>query len=342
MGTITICGSTRRILKILINSNDGGANVSFNGGKTWSTQTNQPTAEFYRVIVDNQFPYRVYGAQQDNSTVSIASRTATGGITIQNWYPVGGGESGHIAVDPGDTNIVYAGSYGGTITRYDHRTGYRRNILDYPQLQLGQAPRDMKYRFQWNAPIRISPHDAKVLYHASNVVHKSTNEGQSWEVISPDLTRNDEEKQDYSGGPLTWDNTGVEVYGTVFSLEESSDQAGLLWVGTDDGLVHLSRDDGTNWTDITPEAMPEWSQVNMLELSAFSPGRAFVAATRYKMDDFRPYIFRTNDFGATWELLTNGRNGIPSNHFVRVVREDPGRQGLLYARYRVRHVRFLQ
>ena len=317
--------------KILINSNDGGANVSFNGGKTWSTQTNQPTAEFYRVIVDDQFPYRVYGAQQDNSTVSIASRTASGGITIQNWYPVGGGESGHIAVDPGDTNIVYAGSYGGTITRYDHRTGYRRNILDYPQLQLGQAPRDMKYRFQWNAPIRISSHDPKVLFHASNVVHKSTNEGQSWEVISPDLTRNDKEKQDYSGGPLTWDNTGVEVYGTVFALEESSHQAGLLWVGTDDGLVQLSRDGGTNWTDITPEAMPEWSQVNMLELSAFSPGRAFVAVTRYKMDDFRPYIFRTNDFGATWELLTNGRNGIPSNHFVRVVREDPGRPGLLYA-----------
>ena len=317
--------------KILINSNDGGANVSFNGGKTWSTQTNQPTAEFYRVIVDDQFPYRVYGAQQDNSTVSIPSRTASGGITIQHWYPVGGGESGHIAVDPRDTNIVYAGSYGGTITRYDHRTGYRRNILDYPQLQLGHAPRDMKYRFQWNAPIRISPHDPEVLYHASNVVHKSTNEGQSWEVISPDLTRNDKEKQDYSGGPLTWDNTGVEVYGTVFALEESSDQAGLLWVGTDDGLVQLSRDGGSNWADFTPEAMPEWGQVNMLELSVFSPGRAFVAVTRYKTDDFRPYIFRTNDFGATWELLTNGRNGIPSNHFVRVVREDPSRQGLLYA-----------
>ncbi|MEE9179710.1 MAG: glycosyl hydrolase, partial [Vicinamibacteria bacterium] len=317
--------------KILINSNDGGANVSLNGGKTWSTQSNQPTAEFYRVSTDNQFPYRVYGAQQDNSTVSIASRTASGGITVQNWYPVGGGESGHIAVDPRDANIVYAGSYGGTITRYDHRTGYRRNILDYPQLQLGQAPRDMKYRFQWNAPIRISPHDPNVLYHASNVVHKSTNEGQSWEVISPDLTRNDKERQDYSGGPLTWDNTGVEVYGTVFALEESSDQAGLLWVGTDDGLVHLSRDGGTNWTDITPEAMPEWGQVNMLELSAFSPGRAFLAVTRYKMDDFRPYILRTNDFGARWELLTNGQNGIPSNHFVRVVREDPGRQGLLYA-----------
>ena len=317
--------------KILINSNDGGANVSFNGGKTWSTQSNQPTAEFYRVSVDDQFPYRIYGAQQDNTTVSIPSRTASGGITIQHWYPVGGGESGHIAVDPRDTNIVYAGSYGGTITRYDHRTGYRRNILDYPQLQLGQAPRDMKYRFQWNAPIRISPHDAKVLYHASNVVHKSTNEGQSWEVVSPDLTRNDEEKQDYSGGPLTWDNTGVEVYGTVFAMEESSDREGLLWVGTDDGLVHLSQDGGTNWTDVTPGSMPEWGQVNMLELSAFSPGRAFLAVTRYKMDDFRPYIFRTEDFGGSWKLLTDGQNGIPSNHFVRVVREDPGRQGLLYA-----------
>jgi photosystem II stability/assembly factor-like uncharacterized protein len=317
--------------KILINSNDGGANVSLNGGKTWSIQSNQPTAEFYRVSTDNRFPYRVYGAQQDNSTVSIASRTTTGGITIQNWYPVGGGESGHIAVDPRDANIIYAGSYGGTITRYDHRTGYRRNILDYPQLQLGQAPRDVTYRFQWNAPIRLSPHDPDVLYHASNVVHKSTNEGQSWEVISPDLTRNDEEKQDYSGGPLTRDNTGVEVYGTVFALEESPHQAGLLWVGSDDGLVHLSRDGGANWDDITPETMPEWGQVNMVELSTHAAGRAFLAVTRYKMDDFRPYIFRTDDFGATWELITNGRNGIPSNHFVRVVREDPDRKGLLYA-----------
>ncbi len=200
---------------VMINGNDGGACVTSNGGKSWSTQTNQPTAELYRVSVDDGFPYRVYGGQQDNSTVSIPSRTSGSGITRHDWYAVGGGESGHVVVDPSDRDIVYAGSYGGTITRYDHRTRRSRNILTYPQMQLGQAAVELKYRFQWNAPIRLSPHDPDVLYHASNHVHRSTDEGQTWEVISPDLTRNDPGKQVHSGGPITRDNTGVEVYGTV-------------------------------------------------------------------------------------------------------------------------------
>ena len=316
---------------VLINGNDGGANISTNGGATWSTQANQPTPEFYRVTVDDQFPYRVYGSQQDNSTVSIPSRTASGGITRQHWYPVGGCESGHIAVDPRNHDIVYAGCYGGGITRYDHATGQEREIVVYPQLAVGQAARDLRYRFQWNAPIRLSPQDPDVLYHTSQFVHRSTDGGQSWKTISPDLTRNDKDKQDYSGGPLTWDNTGVEVYDTVFAFEPSSHVDGLLWAGTDDGLVQLSRDNGESWNEITPKQMPEWGQVNTLELSAHDPGRAFLAVTRYKLDDFKPYIFRTDDYGASWKLLTSGKNGIPDDHFVRVVREDPDRKGLLYA-----------
>jgi photosystem II stability/assembly factor-like uncharacterized protein len=317
--------------EIMINGNDGGASVTVNGGATWSTQANQPTAEFYRVTVDDAFPYRVYAAQQDNSTVSIASRTSSSGITEHDWYPVGGGESGYVAVDPANRGIVYAGSYGGEITRYDHRTGQTRNILAYPQLQLGQAPRDLAYRFQWNAPIRLSPHDSKVLYHTSNFVHRSTDEGQTWELISPDLTRGDPDKLGASGGPITLDNTGVEVYATIFAFEESPREAGVLWAGSDDGLVHLSRDGGKSWTDVTPSRMPEWGQVNMIEVSPAAAGRAFLAVTRYKLDDFKPYIFRTDDYGKSWTLLTDGRNGIPAQHFVRVVREDPNRKGLLYA-----------
>ncbi len=315
----------------LINGNDGGANVSYNGGESWSSQANQPTAEMYRVSVDNQFPYRVYGCQQDNSCVSLPSRTSSSGIERHDWYEIGGCESGHVAIDPRDPEISYAGCYGGTITRFDYRTGQNRDIMAYPQLAVGQAARDLKYRFQWNAPIRISPHDPNVLYHTSQYVHRSTDEGQSWEIISPDLTRDDESRQDYAGEPITRDNTGVEVYGTIFAFEESPHRAGLLWAGSDDGLVHLSRDGGATWEEITPERMPEWGTVNMVELSAHDPGRAFLAVTRYRMDDFRPYIFRTDDYGQSWKLLTDGTNGIHDKHFVRVVREDPERKGLLYA-----------
>jgi photosystem II stability/assembly factor-like uncharacterized protein len=317
--------------KIMINGNDGGANVSYTAGRSWSTQENQPTAEFYRVTVDDGFPYRVYGAQQDNSTVGIESRTTSMGITRQHWHPVGGCESGHIAVDPRNRDIVYAGCYGGAITRYDHRTGQSRQILAWPQAALGQAAEDLEYRFQWNAPIRLSPHDPGVLYHTSQFVHRSTDEGYSWEIISPNLTRDDGAKQGHSGGPITLDNTGVEVYGTVFAFEPSPGRQELLWAGSDDGLVHISYDDGETWKDITPRDMPEWGQVNCIELSAHDPGRAFLAVTRYREDDFMPYIFRTDDYGESWRRLADGVNGIPDNHFVRVVREDPKRKGLLYA-----------
>ena len=316
--------------KVMISGNDGGGAVTFNGGKSWSTQMNQPTAEFYRVAVDNQFPYRVYGPQQDNSSISVSNRVARRRV-VPDMYPVGGGEQGHVWVHPTNANIVYAGEYEGQITRYDHQTGDLRDIETYPQLAEGLPAEALKYRFQMNAPIRVSPHDPYTLYHTSQYVHRSTNEGQSWEIISPDLTTNDKSKQGPSGGPITRDHTGPETYCTIFAFEESPHQAGLFWAGTDDGLAHLSRDGGATWTNITPEGMPEWGTVNMIELSPHDPGRVFLAVHRYRLDDFTPYIYRTDDYGKSWTLLTNGANGIPAKHFVRVVREDPFRKGLLYA-----------
>ena len=315
----------------MVEGNDGGANVTYNGGRSWSSQLTQPTGEFYRVTTDASFPYRIYGCQQDNTCVSIASRTAGSGIGQQDWHVIGGGESGHVAVDPRGPDVTYAGSYGGYITRHNHATGQDRNIMSSPQVAVGAAPKDLERRFQWNAPIRLSPHDPDVLYHTSNVVHRSNDQGQTWEEISPDLTRDDETKQDYAGEPITRDNTGVEVYGTIFAFEESPLARGLLWAGSDDGRLHLSRDGGKAWKEITPGRMPEWGQVNMIELSRRDPGRAFLAVTRYKLDDFHPYIFGTGDYGESWRLLTDGSNGIPPRHFVRVVREDPDRRGLLYA-----------
>ncbi|MGH9332537.1 MAG: VPS10 domain-containing protein, partial [Vicinamibacteria bacterium] len=316
----------------MINANDGGANVSFDGGETWSTQRNQATAEIYRLVVDDQWPYRLYGSQQDNSTISVPVRSGSGfRQVVPDWYGVGGCESGHIAVDPRDPDIVYAGCYGGSIERMNRKTGEVREILSYPQLQLGSAARDLKYRFQWNAPIRLSPHDPDILYHASQVVHMSKDHGQSWTVVSPDLTTNNIEHQDYAGGPITRDNTGVEVYNTLFAFEESPHTAGLLWAGSDDGRVHLSRDRGATWKEITPEKMPPGGTVNVIELSAHAAGRAFIAVYRYRQNDFRPYIFRTNDYGESWDLLTDGKNGIPETNFTRAIREDPDRRGLLYA-----------
>ncbi|HSR68839.1 MAG TPA: glycosyl hydrolase [Acidobacteriota bacterium] len=316
--------------RIMIESNDGGANVSLNGGETWTTQYNQPTAEMYRVTVDNQFPYRVYGCQQDNSSISVPSWSPGGIDPKQHWKEVGGGESGHIAVDPRDPDIVYAGNYIGQIDRYDMRREHRRDIVAYPQMHDGRAGRDIRYRFQWNAPIRLSPHNPDVLYHCSQYVHRSTDGGQSWEVISPDLTTDNDAYQDIPGGPVQHDHTGVELYTTIFAFEESTHEAGVLWAGSDDGLVHISRDNGANWSEITPPDMPEGGTVNMIDLSAHGPGRAFLAVYRYREADFAPYIFRTDDYGASWELISQGR-GIPDDHFVRVVREDPKRKGLLYA-----------
>ena len=316
--------------RTMIIGDDGGAQITLNGGQSWSTMYNQPTAEMYRLFVDDQFPYRVYGSQQDNSTISLPSRGLGGLTPYENWRSVGGGESGHIAIDPRNPDVTYAGSYGGSITRSDYGNRTDRNILVYPQLGIGEAAKNLRYRFQWNAPIRISPWSPDVLYHTSQYVHRSTNGGQSWEVISPDLTRDDTSKQDYAGQPITGDNTGVEVYGTIFAFEVSPYERGVLWAGSDDGRVHLSRDDGATWTDVTPSAMPEWGTVNMIELSPHLPSRAFLVVHRYREDDFAPYIFRTDDYGASWELLTRA-NGLPARHFVRVVREDPQRRGLLYA-----------
>lgn len=312
----------------LIQANDGGANVSFNGGRTWTAQT-QATAQFYRVHVDNDFPYNVYGAQQDNTTVRIASRNTHGpGITEREWWPVGGGESGWIAADPRDTNIVYAGSYMGLLTRYDHRTREERIINVWPDYGLGAGADEQRYRFQWNFPILISPHDPTVIYTAGNILFRSTNEGQSWQAISPDLTRNDKSKQKTQGGIITKDNTGVEYYGTIFALAESPVKAGVLWAGSDDGLIHLSTDGGKNWKNVTPKEFPEWIRVNSIDASPFDAGTLYVAATMYQFDDFRPYLFKTSDYGQTWQRIDNG---IPAHDFTRVVREDPNRKGLLYA-----------
>ena len=313
----------------MIQSNDGGANVSYNGGRSW-TEQDQPTAQFYRVAIDNDFPYNIYGAQQDNSTMRIPSRNTGNSIGTSDWYEVGGGESGWIAPSPKDSNIVYAGSYGGYTTRYDHHTGQERNISPYPNNPMGAGADVLKYRFQWNFPIVFSPHDANTLYAAANVLFKSTDEGSSWQIISPDLTRNDKTKQGPSGGPITKDNTSVEYYATIFALMESPVQAGTIWAGSDDGLIQITRDGGKNWSNVTPDKniMPEWIQINSIDASPHDAGTLYVAGTMYKWDDNRPYLYRTSDYGKTWKKITNG---IPDNAFTRVIREDPNKRGLLYA-----------
>ena len=314
--------------KRMINGNDGGATVSTNGGESWTSIYNQPTAQFYHVTSDNRVPYYMYGAQQDNSTVAIASASPSGSIDRSDWYDVGGGESGYIAPDPTDPMIVYAGSYGGEITKYDHRTGQEQAVNPWPINPIGWAAADVKHRFQWTEPIVFSPHDPKTLYFAGEVLFKTTDAGMIWTIISPDLTRNDKAKQAASGGPITKDNTGVEVYDTIFSVVESPAAKGQIWAGTDDGLVHLTRDDGQHWENVTPKAMPEWGTVSMIEASPTDAGTAYMAVERHKMDDFTPYIFKTTDFGKTWTKLVTG---IPANVYVHAVRVDPKRAGLLFA-----------
>ena len=309
----------------MVNGNDGGGNVSFNGGGSWTKQDGQPTAQFYHVITDNQFPYRVYGAQQDNSTVSISSRE---NASSMDFYSVGGGESGYIAIRPDNPNIVYAGSYGGHLTRYDHATGFSRNIHIWPDNPMGWGTAELKYRFQWTFPIVISPHNPDVLYVAANVLFKSTDEGQSWEAISGDLTTNEKSMQGPSGGPLTHDNTGVEYYCTIFSVAESPLREGQIWAGSDDGLVHLTRNGGESWRNVTPDEMPKWGMVSQIDASTHDAATAYLAVNRYKLDDFKPYIFKTSDSGRSWKLIVDG---IADGAFVRSVREDPKKQGMLYA-----------
>jgi photosystem II stability/assembly factor-like uncharacterized protein len=312
----------------LINGNDGGASISLDGGKAWTAPYNQPTAQFYHVAVDNRFPYRVYGAQQDNSTIAIASRDDDGVIGRQDWFEVGGGESGFIAPDPKDADIIYANSDSGQMTRYDRHTNNFRDVSVYPLDVSGNGAADLKFRFQWTEPLFVSAYDSNVLYTAAQMVLRSTDQGHTWRAISPDLTRNDKTKQQPSGGPITLDITSVEYYDTVFALAESPRQRGLLWAGTDDGLIHLTRDDGQHWTNVTPKDMPAWSTVSLIDPSPHDAATAYAAIDRHKLDDFKPLIYRTHDSGKTWTRIVSG---IPDGAYVHAVREDPKRQGLLYA-----------
>lgn len=312
----------------MINANDGGANVSNNGGKSWSTQQNQPTSQFYRVITDNQFPYYVYGGQQDNSAIAIVSRTNDRGVDWKDWYSVAGCESAYLAFDPDDPEVIFGGCYQGIIEKWVKATQEGKPIKQYPELSLGNAPEDFKYRYNWNAPIIADPHDPSVIYHAGNVVFRSDNAGQSWKVISPDLTRNDPEKQGPGGIPFTNEAAGGENYNTLMSLVASPHEKDLLWAGSDDGLVHLTRNAGASWENVTPKGMQE-GIVNSIEVSPHDPGTAYITLMRYKFMDLKSYIYRTTDYGANWELIVNGLTD--PHGFVRVVREDPKRKGLLYA-----------
>ncbi|WP_299900618.1 glycosyl hydrolase [uncultured Aquimarina sp.] len=314
--------------KRMVIGDDGGAQITYDGGETWSTYHNQPTSQFYRVTTDNSFPYRIYAAQQDNSTIRINHRSTGWSISEDDWESTAGGESAHIAVDPKNNDIVYGGSYDGFLTRVNHKTETVRSISVWPDNPMGHGAEDMKYRFQWNFPIMFSKHNPNRLYTFSNQVHVTENEGQSWEVISPDLTRNDPSKLKSSGGPITQDNTSVEYYCTIFAAAESPLKEGLLWTGSDDGLVHVSKDGGKNWSNVTPKGMPEWMMINSIEPSAFDEGTCYIAGTRYKSGDFAPYLYKTTNYGQSWTKITTG---IPSEHFTRVLRADPKRKGLLYA-----------
>ncbi|MDQ3399412.1 MAG: glycosyl hydrolase [Chloroflexota bacterium] len=312
----------------MIEANDGGATVSLDGGRTWSSIYNQPTSEFYHVTTDDRVTYRVYGAQQDNTTMVVPSRARLSAITHAEVDEIGGGESGYIAIRPDDPDIVYSGSFQGFLTRYDHRLGVQRNVMVWPEMSSGEGAESVKYRFQWTFPIHLSPHDPDELITCGNHVFRSRDEGVTWDVISPDLTRNDPSRLRASGGEITKDNTGAEYYCTIFAFAESPKQRGIFWAGSDDGLVHVSRDDGTTWRNVTPKGLGAWSLVSMIEASPHDAGTAYVAVNRYKLDDFRPYLFRTRDFGRTWTKITAG---IPEDSFTRVVRADPERRGLLFA-----------
>ena len=317
---------------VMIVGDDGGGQVSVNGGSSWSTYHNQPTAELYDVIVDNGFPYRLYGAQQDNTTISVPVWVGANQMHPKEaWLNVGGCETGPVALHPDRPEIVYAGCYGGVIDRYDLTRDQVRNINLYPQLQLGSATRDLRYRFQWVSPMVVSPHDPDVLYHGSQYVHRTRDGGMTWETLSPDLTTDNPDHQHQSGGPINADVTGVEIYNVVFSLAVSPHTPDVIWAGTDDGRVWISRDEGVSWNEITPPDMPELGTVDEIDPSVHVPGRAVMAVQRYRMDDFAPYVYVTDDYGESWRRVTDGTNGIPADYPVRTVREDPVRQGLLFA-----------
>jgi photosystem II stability/assembly factor-like uncharacterized protein len=316
----------------MIEANDGGANISVNGGETWTAEL-MPTAQVYHVITTRHVPYHVCGAQQDNSTACVSSQPpqggpgGSGGGADQVFYSVGGGESGYIASDPRTPDVFYAGSYGGLITRLDRRTGQEREINPYPDNPMGYASADIAERFQWTFPIVIAPTDPTVIYVGSQHVWKSTNEGQSWTKISPDLTRHDPKTMGASGGPITKDNTGVETYATVFTIAPSPKDGSVIWSGSDDGFVEVTRNGGGSWKNVTPKGMGDFARISLIEASPFRPGTAYVAANRYQQDDFKPYVFRTDDYGETWTPITAG---VEPNDFARAIREDRKREKLLY------------
>ena len=311
----------------MINANDGGASVSLDTGATWSTQDNQPTAQFYHVAVDNRFPYWVYGAQQDNTNLAVASFDDEGVIGPHSWYNAGGGECGFVVPDPRDALIIYSNSEN-QVGRYDKHKEQVQDISAWPVDNSGHPASELDHRFNWTSPLMLSPHDPDTLYLGSEVVWKSTNHGHSWKIISPDLTRNDKSKQTASGGPLTKDITSVEYYDTIFALAESPLKKGTLWAGSDDGLVHVSTDGGAHWNNITPKDLPQWGTVSMIDPSAIHAGTAYLAVDRHKLDDLNPYAWKTANNGASW---TNISSGLPQGAVVHVVREDPARAGLLYA-----------
>ena len=314
----------------MIIADDGGAQVSNDGGNNWSTYYNQPTAQFYRVTTDNHFPYRIYGAQQDNSTVRILHRSSGNSIAESHWEETAGGESAHLAPDPKNSDIVYGGTYKGYMMRVDHSVDQTRSVNVWPDNPAGSGAEVMKYRFNWNFPIAFSIHDPNRLYAGSNYLHVTENEGQSWKVISPDLTRGLPETIESSGGPITQDNTGAEYYSNLFAIAESPLEKGVIWVGSDDGLIHISRDNGASWENITPaeKLSPRLNMINCIDPSPFDKGTAYVAATAYKFGDYTPYLYKTTDYGKNWTLITAG---IPGNHYTRAIRSDKTRKGLLYA-----------
>ena len=311
----------------MINGNDGGATVTFDGGESWSSIMNQPTAQFYRVITDNKTPYRIYGGQQDNSTVAIASETYDSGIGRDDYFAVGGGESAHIAFDENNPRLIYATTINGTLTEYDHANKRMRPIKPYPEYVYGQQSKDLKYRTNWNAPVAASPHDPSVLYYGTQKLLRSDDRGVTWEEISPDLTKDEVEKQGLNGGPLTAENVGAEFYGTIFYIVESPHESGTILVGSDDGLLHLTRNHGGSWEDVTPANLGG-AQINAIEFSPHDAGTFYVAVAGYKLNDFRPYIYKATGYGRRWRRIDSD---LPNDNFVRVVREDPAKKGLLYA-----------
>lgn len=314
--------------KIMIGGNDGGASITYDGGKSWSSQDNQPTAQFYHVSLDHQFPYHIFGAQQDNSSVEILSRTSGFGITDKDWWPSAGGESGYVVPDPWHPDVTFGGSYGGFLTKYNRRTKQNQRIDVWPNNVMGYGAIAVKNRFQWTYPIVVSKYHPGELYVTSQYVYRSTNDGMSWKRISPDLTRNDTTKQLPSGGPITKDNSSVEYYNTIFSFAESPVQAGVLWAGSDDGLIHVSKDNGKTWTNVTPKGLPAWTTISTIEPSHFNPAAAYVAARRYRLDDFTPYLYKTTDYGKHWKKISKG---MPDNESVFVIRQDPKDSHLLFA-----------